>query len=391
MGAVGWIQGTLRPLTGTIVVGALTSAVPATASASICQAWTAPRSVGAGSNFFFGVALTSGCGAWAVGKEVSGQNNESLIEHWDGTRWSVQRSPDPSASNNVLVAAAATSRSNAWAVGTYHDDSEVGTTLPLILHWNGSRWTRMASAITGGQNSLGAVAATSAANAWAVGTRLNRTTREYQALILHWNGTTWAKQHSPAPRGATSFLEGVAATSAINAWAVGYYFNATSGRQSLILHWNGNTWTQVPSPNPGPTWTQLFAVTATSTSNAWAAGTYYTSDVSKTLIEHWNGTTWTQAPSPSPGGSTNSLNGVAASSATSAWAVGDYAPQTPLEQPLVEHWNGTAWTQVPNPDPGGSTGQSVLAAVAARYSSAGAAGYYYDDVKGADQPLALHF
>ena len=62
---------------------------------------------------------------------------------------------------------------------------------------------------------LSGVAATSASNAWAVGS-----TGSPKALILRWNGTAWKQVPSPAPAG--SRLSGVAATSASNAWAVGY-------------------------------------------------------------------------------------------------------------------------------------------------------------------------
>src|SRR6266700_2423815 len=52
---------------------------------------------------------------------------------------------------------------------------------------------------------------------------------------------------SPGPAASFSTsgeLSGVAATSATNAWAIG----ATGTGQTLIVHWNGKTWTRVPSP-----------------------------------------------------------------------------------------------------------------------------------------------
>jgi hypothetical protein len=55
------------------------------------------------------------------------------------------------------------------------------------------------------------------------------------AVIEHWNGTAWTVQNSPNPRGSSHYddLHGVAATSAGDAWAVGSYGNA--GR-TLIEH-----------------------------------------------------------------------------------------------------------------------------------------------------------
>ena len=61
-------------------------------------------------------------------------------------------------------------------------------------------------------------------------------------------------------------------TVATDAWAVGRSNNGTTGT-SVILHWNGTAWALVPSPNPGPE-TGLFAVAASSASNAWAVGRF---------------------------------------------------------------------------------------------------------------------
>jgi hypothetical protein len=74
------------------------------------------------------------------------------------------------------------------------------------------------------------VTATSASNAWAVGSTGTKT------LIVHWNGTAWKRVPSPTPA-AGGFLGGVTATSARNAWAVG-----RTGGKTLIEHWNGVTW-----------------------------------------------------------------------------------------------------------------------------------------------------
>jgi hypothetical protein len=87
----------------------------------------------------------------------------------------------------------------------------------------------------------------------------------------------------------------------------------------LILRWNGTAWTRVPSPKLGPDFA-LQGVTATSADNAWTVG--WTQDsLEKTLILHWNGATWTQVPSPNLG--MGEITGVAAKSASSAWAVGN--------------------------------------------------------------------
>jgi hypothetical protein len=60
--------------------------------------------------------------------------------------------------------------------------------------------------------------------------------------------------------------------------------------------------------------------------------------------------------------STGQLSGVAATSASNAWAVGYTGSTSP--KPLIEHWNGTAWTRVPSP--GGASSVAATALGAAR-------------------------
>jgi hypothetical protein len=89
-------------------------------------------------------------------------------------------------------------------------------------------------------------------------------------------------------------LRGVVATSATNAWAVGSYRTAHRIK-TLIEHWDGKAWTVQPSPNsscfhPSPPTNELNGVAATSSTNAWAVGFCGKPFSSaKTLVEHWDG------------------------------------------------------------------------------------------------------
>jgi hypothetical protein len=78
---------------------------------------------------------------------------------------------------------------------------------------------------------------------------------------------------SAGPAAASFTVSGglwdVAATSADRAWAVGCTTTTTAGKcaKSLIVRWNGTTWTQVPSPDPGQN-SVLTSIAATSASSA---------------------------------------------------------------------------------------------------------------------------
>ena len=220
--------------------------------------------------------------------------------------------------SGVFNGVTATSASDAWAVGGNNGNT-------LIAHWNGTGWKQVPSPNASGANTLDGVAATSASNAWAAGLYTTSASPGGEPLIERWNGTKWQVAATPTFSGLTNILYGVAATSATNAWAVGYLDNSSSDSQSLILHWDGTTWKQVPSPDPSTQYTVLYGVTAISATNAWAVGDYSGDNgVERTLIEHWNGTAWKQVPSPNVKGALNVLSGVAATSSANVLPIGHY-------------------------------------------------------------------
>jgi len=209
---------------------------------------------------------------------------------------------------------------------------------------------------------LNGVAAVSVNDVWAVGSYQN-SQGSGQTLIEHWNGTNWQVIPSPNPGATGNILGDVVAVSATDIWAVGAYQNDRSPDQTLIEHWNGTNWQIVSSPNMGTGSNELAGVVAVSATNLWAVGSYQNSGGSgQTLIEHWNGTSWQVVSSPNRGTSSNGLLGVAAVSATNIWAVGAYGAPS-HSQTLIEHWNGTSWTVVSSPNRG--TGDSSLKRVAA--------------------------
>ena len=308
------------------------------------SSWTVQPSPNQVSGTLTGVAATSARNAWAVGHDNSGTGggDRTLILHWGGAAWAQQPSPDPGgpSAQDDLSAVAATSARNAWAVGSTN-------TLPLIEHWNGTAWKRMASPVPAGTISaeLDGVAATSASNAWAVGAYNNG--KKDLTLIEHWDGTVWKRMASPNPSNGTGpILRGVAASSAGNAWAVGTYVSSDKNEnRTLTEHWNGTRWNIVASPNLDTLegFDILDGVAVISARNAWAVGFYAgsNSDPDHTLVLHWNGTTWTHVKSPNlqtaVGSQSNDLFGVAATSATNVWAVGVTTPEDGPGQPFALH------------------------------------------------------
>ena len=197
-------------------------------------------------------------------------------------------------------------------------------------------------------NDLLAVAAISANDVWAIGTSLNKSGTVYHTLAEQWNGTTWSVVATPNPDPEADELSAAAAVSTNDVWAVGQTFPSGGMHQTLIEQWNGSQWSVVPSPNPGSTYSVLTGVTAISANNVWAVGSFSKKSNVNTLIEHWNGSAWSVISSPNTTSRFNVLQAVTTVSATDMWAVGEYAGSDPY-RPLIEQWNGSNWNIVASP------------------------------------------
>jgi hypothetical protein len=234
---------------------------------------------------------------------------DTIIMHWDGTSWTRVPSPNPGTVGvgNELFSVDGVATNDLWAVGDYENSSGEQT---LILHWNGSAWSQVASPAGG----LSGVAAISSNNAWAVGS-----ITAGNALILHWNGTQWSQVTSPNP-GNESYLLAISALSANDIWAVGSYLNNSARNQGLTMHWDGTQWSVVEAPGHE----ELQGVSAVSSNDVWAVG--INTDSGQAPIMHWDGSTWTLVDHPIPGPNPDDfseLHAVLATSSNEVWAVGD--------------------------------------------------------------------
>jgi len=189
-----------------LLAGALVAAARGAASAATCVSRTGaqPPSLPV-SDSLHGVAVLSPCNAWAVGAYNNGAGSATLIEHWNGTRWHIVASRNPSLSSNYLADVAAASSRNVWAVG---NDTVLGVSKSLIEHWTGSGWKVVKSPDPGPAHdaSLSGVAVF-IGGAWAVGSyNAGTVTRTF---IVRWNGRAWRKVASPNAGSGSNQLESV--------------------------------------------------------------------------------------------------------------------------------------------------------------------------------------
>jgi hypothetical protein len=229
--------------------------------------------------FLEGVAATSARNAWVVGSIVT-STSRTLILHWNGRTWARVPSPTPAGKNQgaALLSVAAVSATDAWAAGAIESDF-AGPLRGLMLRWNGKTWKVAPGRVFAAASEFPGVAATSARNAWAIGCACAG--GPDGVVTAHWNGSSWTRVAVPVP--ALESAGFAVAALAHSAWAVG-----ATGTASLILGWNGRAWRR--ASHPGAASSSLVAVAATSARSAWAVGETATG---KTLILHWNGRTWT--------------------------------------------------------------------------------------------------
>jgi hypothetical protein len=340
-------------------------------AAQCAPAWTIIDSPNpsANGNQLYGVSVISETDAWAVGTFVNQSANafQTLAMHWDGARWTITPTPNPFPGADHLKKVAAVAPNDVWAIG--------GHGVSYSLHWDGVAWRTVPTQNPGFINYLNDIAVVSANDIWAVGSLDEGGASRIHTLIEHWDGASWTRIPSPnvlMPSGSAypSRLNSVEVVSANNVWAVGEYI---IGNQflTLIEHWDGTRWSIIPSPNGPAGDGRLWGVTAVSANDVWAVGEYASpagsNTYGKSLILHWDGTRWSVVPSPQPSPwNASPLYGVVAFSADDAWAVGSWSNASQGMSTFVLHWDGASWRQVSSPDmPGNGTGWNFLEDVAA--------------------------
>ncbi|MEA2576071.1 MAG: hypothetical protein QOH93_3369, partial [Chloroflexia bacterium] len=304
-----------------------------------------------------------------------------------GLAWRTVTTPATDSMYSELEDIEALSADNVWTVG-YEWLNDKG--YPLALHRAGETWSK-ASLPDTGPGYLTKVSAASASDIWAVGSRT--TQLGAQTLILHYNGTTWAEVSSPHP-GAESWLYGVVALSANNAFAVGEYRPGDEPgvwSRPLILKWDGATWTTDSVADLGAHITTLYGVDGSSPSEVWAVGRSEMSDGSDfhPLVLKRQGNQWVSSPLGNAGNLVGSLRSIAVDSSNLIWAAG-YHRDGADNNTLVLRWNGSSWSAEPSYSAAGH--ETALQDIDTKQGTGLAVGYERVATDAGDRvtPLILH-
>jgi hypothetical protein len=298
---------------------------------------------------------------WAVGSssyyEYKGKlYPKALIEHWNGTAWSIVKAANEFGS--VLQGVAAIAPDDAWAVGSTYAPG--GASQVLTQHWDGKKWRVVPGPTYPNGAELLSVSAVSKKNVWASGDA------NLEALLEQWDGSSWQFVPGSTFNRELTVLNSIVAPDANHVMAVGEYWNPNP--LAFTEYGTGPSSWSYEAPAGTGVQNQFNGVGAPGPNNIWAVG-YEIPSIGgslQTLIDHWTlEAGWSLVPSPNASTYDNDLYGVAARSANDIWAVGYYAGAV-TNVSLFEHWNGKAWKVEPTPSalaPGGGTDYNGLFAV----------------------------
>lgn len=211
----------------------------------------------------------------------------------------------------------------AWAVGSQSVD---GVGQGVILRWNGKTWQQQSTPGVPGTGVWYAVDAVSAHDVWAYGWGQEGET------LAHYDGKRWTQMPLPEEKGygfaklaAVPGKVWLVSDTAINTYAHGVW-KSTPLQSGVIIN----------------------AIEARSSHDAWAVGQFaYVGQPSRSVLLHWDGSSWTDA---APAGSNLRVTAVYQESARSVWVTGltPYV-EDERQQTKVLHWNGISWTDVTGP------------------------------------------
>jgi hypothetical protein len=343
---------------------------------------------------FTAVSAASATDALAVGPNPTEAAVQGpFADHWDGTAWTGMQLPAPPGSTASLLGVADVAPGDGWAVG-FSTSTSTDQDQTLIEHWNGTSWSIVPSPDPAGgstgSDELWAIAAVSPTDIWAAGDDLVQG-GSIRPLFARYNGTSWTAV--PPPPDSGGVMLGLTAIAATNVWAVG----TISSQTFTSAHWNGTSWSTVSTPSvsagPDPI-EELTAVTAVSKSNLWASGWVGNIDNENKLepiILHSTGSAWSAVTAPNKGSEGSRLNGITSDGADHVFAVGTTQDSNGSLLTLIEQFNGSSWKAIPSPDPGkqGSLTDNALTAAGSAAGDIWAVGAFNQHGDCCDLPLAL--
>jgi hypothetical protein len=282
----------------------------------------------------------------AVG--VANNLSQTLVERWDGASWSIESSPNPTIGvYTEFLGVACPGVSSCLAVGGGPAGGLIGTT--LAESWDGAAWSINATPDTESLSTdLAGVSCASASDCVAVGSFTDLTS-DQQSFAELWDGSSWTASEPPSGAIASTELSGVSCPASSSCVAVGTTALSTPNSMPFAATWNGASWVgSSPLLPSGADAASLDAVSCLSMSDCVAVGYTTNGATSAPLVEQFNGAAWSVEPDPPPAGEDAQLSGVSCVTATDCVAVGEEDEMAAGTQiALAQEDTGSGWSTEP--------------------------------------------
>jgi hypothetical protein len=247
----------------------------------------------------FGVSCTSATSCTAVGEYyVANKLHYTLAYAWNGTSWSIRATPNPKGAGGVhnvnngsrLLGVSCVPGSACTAVGLYVNNAQDEFT--LAERWNGTAWSIQRTPARGPITALDGVSCASATACMATGIAESHGFIT-KTLAEAWNGTRWSVLSTPNAAASTSLLDSVSCSSATACTATGYDGASTQpgGANTFAEVWNGTAWSIQATRDPGAgqgALNDFYGVSCTSATACTAVGSH-SAGVTVPLAERHSG------------------------------------------------------------------------------------------------------
>ena len=166
----------------------------------------------AGYLFSVTCSSTSDCWAVGTNLDSQKNPLNGIIYHWNGSQWSQASPASSGQPYDQFESVTCAGSSDCWAVGYAGPNQIQYNFLPgvapsvaggaaLVEHWNGTDWsivpTPAASAPLG--QDLTSVTCSDSSDCWAVGATMDASGNPSSSLVDHWDGSTWTTTPSLDP------------------------------------------------------------------------------------------------------------------------------------------------------------------------------------------------
>lgn len=162
-----------------------------------------------------------------------------------------------------------------------------------------------------------------------------------ESLVLHYDGHTWTAVDAPG-----AGLASVVMTAPTDGWAFGFSAGRYAGQfNGLLLHYTGSAW----SPVTLPFMDTFFELALAATGEGWLVGTQSGATPASPIFAHEQTGFWTAVQTPVTANPNATITSLALASASEGWAVGTLQPtgsSSTAASTLYLHWHHGQWTRV---------------------------------------------